>query len=162
MFLSIYITSLIMNNFVINVDFSLQIKPVSCQHLSRSHNPAKIKKHLSRSLAKPKNTLTSNLYTRRVSTTKSSTRARNLPLRLVPSERYFYDLSTSNFYSQISKSPYILGFSHTHFSTLDINTTHSAVGRCRSDFASTRLLGRPSHGQLFCSRRLFVPRQQGN
>jgi hypothetical protein len=58
-------------------------------------------------------------------TSKSLCHVQNHAFGLVSTDRYFHDFHTSDFCSKISKSPYLLGFSHTYFSTLDINTTVS-------------------------------------
>lgn len=97
----------------------------SQKHLSCSHNPAKIKKHLSCTLAKPQKPETSILCTREVPTSISFTRGRNPPSGLVPTKRYFGNFSTSHFYPKTPKVPYLLDFSHTYSFTLVINTTHS-------------------------------------
>ncbi len=63
--------------------------------------------------------------TRQTMTSKSLCHVQNHAFGLVSTERYFCDFHTPDFSEQTSKSPYLMDFFHTHFSTLDINTTVS-------------------------------------
>lgn len=58
-------------------------------------------------------------------TSKSLCRVQDHAFGLIPTKRYFHDFHISVFYSQTSKSPYLLDFSRTYSFTLDINTTVS-------------------------------------
>lgn len=63
--------------------------------------------------------------TRQTLTSKSLCHVEIHAFGLIPAKRNFHDFITSDFFSQISKSPVLLDFFHTHFSTFDIQTTVS-------------------------------------